>query len=155
MTNIIRLDGLARQFGAARGVDGFCLVVRAGQCRTLPGPSGYGKSPLRRSAASSSRPWAGSGWTSPTCRRTPHGEPLFQDHALCPHMSVGRKVGAACPGGARVGQWVLETFTRRKLPVSAPGAAPFNQSGEGGHPPGRSGTCGRAGHRGPWRRISR
>ncbi len=98
MTDIIRLDGVSKQFGFVMGVDNVSLNVRKGEFLTLLGPSGCGKSTLLRMIGGFEEPTAGRIWLDgedvtdlPANQRAVNM--LFQDYALFPHMSVGKNVG--------------------------------------------------------------
>ncbi len=98
MTDIIRLDGLSKQFGSVIGVDHVSLSVRKGEFLTLLGPSGCGKSTLLRMIGGFEEPTEGRVWLDgedvtdlpPNLRAV---NMLFQDYALFPHMTVGKNVG--------------------------------------------------------------
>ncbi len=98
MTDIIRLDGLSKQFGFVTGVDHVSLSVRKGEFLTVLGPSGCGKTTLLRMIGGFDEPTAGRIWLDgddvtdlPPNRRAVNM--LFQDYALFPHMTVGKNVG--------------------------------------------------------------
>ena len=95
------LDGVTKHYGSARGVNALDLAVPAGELVTLIGPSGCGKSTTLRLVAGLERPDAGTisvaGGVVADARRFVNPERrrvglVFQDHALFPHLTVGRNV---------------------------------------------------------------
>ncbi len=96
-TPLIRIEGLAKRFGALDALNGVDLDLWAGEFFCLLGPSGCGKSTLLRLIAGFEAPsagrilFAGADLTGVP----PHRRPLnmmFQSYALFPHMSVARNV---------------------------------------------------------------
>jgi putative spermidine/putrescine transport system ATP-binding protein len=94
----VRLEGVHKQFGDVRAVDGVDLEVRDGEFFSMLGPSGSGKTTTLRMIAGFELPTAG--------RILLHGRDVtavppfdrdvntvFQDYALFPHMTVGDNVG--------------------------------------------------------------
>ncbi len=93
----LALEGLSKDFGATRAVDGITLDLRRNEFFALLGPSGCGKSTLLRMLA---------GFEAPTDGRIlldgqditalkPERRPLnlmFQSYALFPHMTVARNI---------------------------------------------------------------
>lgn len=93
----LRFQGITRQFGARRAVEGVDLAIQPGEFFSLLGPSGSGKSTLLRIAAGLEKPDAG---------RVMLGERditvlppqergigmVFQNYALFPHMTVAENV---------------------------------------------------------------
>jgi len=55
----LRVDGLAREFGGVRAVDGVTLAVGAGERRVLIGPNGAGKTTLFHCITGTLRPSSG------------------------------------------------------------------------------------------------
>jgi iron(III) transport system ATP-binding protein len=104
--SMIRLEGVAKRFGAVTAVDGTSLCVDRGEVVALLGPSGCGKTTLLRLIAGFERPDAGSVtvagrpvagrdvWVAPEARRVGM---VFQDYALFPHLTVGANVGFGLP----------------------------------------------------------
>ena len=97
----LTLEGVTKRYGAARGVEGMDLVVPPGELLTLIGPSGCGKSTTLRLVAGLERPDAGTitvaGRVVADTRRFVEPERrrvglVFQDHALFPHLTVGKNV---------------------------------------------------------------
>ena len=93
----IRLEGVAKQYGDVKAVDGIDLDVRDGEFFSMLGPSGSGKTTTLRMIAGFEVPTAG--------RILLHGRDMtgippfdrdvntvFQDYALFPHLSVGDNV---------------------------------------------------------------
>ena len=97
----LTLEGVTKRYGAARGVEGMDLVIPPGELLTLIGPSGCGKSTTLRLVAGLERPDAGTitvaGRVVADTRRFVEPERrrvglVFQDHALFPHLTVGKNV---------------------------------------------------------------
>jgi len=92
-TPLLRIEGVVKNFGGFRAVDGVSLDIAAGEFFALLGPSGCGKTTLLRMLA---------GFESPNEGRIllggkdiahvlPHQRPvnmMFQNYALFPHLSV-------------------------------------------------------------------
>ncbi len=101
---IVRAQGLRKDFDEVRAVDDVDLTLHAGEIAALLGPSGCGKTTLLRLIAGFERPDAGAvevagslvaspeGFTSPERRSVAM---VFQDYALFPHMTVEQNVGYA------------------------------------------------------------
>jgi ABC-type Fe3+/spermidine/putrescine transport system ATPase subunit len=93
----LRFQGITRQFGARRAVDGVDLMIRPGEFFSLLGPSGSGKSTLLRIAAGLEHPDAGRVMLGD---RDITGLPpqqrgiglVFQNYALFPQMTVAENV---------------------------------------------------------------
>jgi len=90
---MVRLDGVAKRFGAVTAVEGASFAVERGQFLTILGPSGSGKTTVLRLIAGFLEPSAG--------HIVIHGQPVervpayaraigmvFQRLALFPHLSV-------------------------------------------------------------------
>ena len=90
---VLRIEGVAKKFGAIRAVDGVSLDIGAGEFFALLGPSGCGKTTLLRMLAGFETPdegriLLGGKDIAPTL---PHERPInmmFQNYALFPHLSV-------------------------------------------------------------------
>ena len=94
----LEVEGLRVVLGGRVILDGLSLVVATGTTTCVTGPSGCGKSTLLRAVAGLTPVAAGeiridgaSILATPTHRRGVGF--VFQDHALFPHLSVGRNVG--------------------------------------------------------------
>jgi iron(III) transport system ATP-binding protein len=106
----VRLEGVAKSFGAVRAVAELSLEVRAGELVAVLGPSGCGKTTLLRLIAGFERPDAGSvtvGETvvaGPGCFVAPERRRIgmvFQDYALFPHLDVQGNVAFGLERRAR------------------------------------------------------
>ena len=93
----IRLEELAKHFGAVRAVDGVDLTIEDGEFFSMLGPSGSGKTTVLRMIAGFEVPTAGriflgdqdvTGF-APYARDV---NTVFQDYALFPHMDVQTNV---------------------------------------------------------------
>ncbi|MCP3461138.1 MULTISPECIES: ABC transporter ATP-binding protein [unclassified Bradyrhizobium] len=90
---LLRIDGVVKNFGAFRAVDGVSLDIGAGEFFALLGPSGCGKTTLLRMLAGFEAPDAGRILLggSDIAQALPHERPvnmMFQSYALFPHLSV-------------------------------------------------------------------
>jgi iron(III) transport system ATP-binding protein len=111
----VRIEGLAKAYGAHRVHSGLDLEVTEGQCFTLLGPSGCGKTVLMRLLAGFERVDAGriliGDDVVADAARGIHVPPnergigmVFQDYAVWPHMTVfdnvayPLKIGRVPPG---------------------------------------------------------
>ncbi len=93
----LRFQGITRQFGARRAVDGVDLTIQPGEFFSLLGPSGSGKSTLLRIAAGLEHPDAGTVMLGERdITALPPQERgigmVFQNYALFPHMTVAENV---------------------------------------------------------------
>jgi putrescine transport system ATP-binding protein len=90
---LLRIEGVAKNFGSFRAVNGVSLDIRAGEFFALLGPSGCGKTTLLRMLAGFETPDAGRILLDgrDIARVLPHERPvnmMFQNYALFPHLSV-------------------------------------------------------------------
>jgi putrescine transport system ATP-binding protein len=90
---LLRIDGVVKQFGTVRAVDGLSLDIRAGEFFALLGPSGCGKTTLLRMLAGFETPDQGRILLggNDIAEVMPHQRPvnmMFQNYALFPHLSV-------------------------------------------------------------------
>ena len=104
----IRCDGLRKEFGATRAVDGFDLVVEQGRLLALLGPSGCGKTTALRLIAGFEWPDAGTVEIGGRLVAGPGADIppekrrvgiVFQDYALFPHLTVEKNVSFGLPRG--------------------------------------------------------
>src|SRR5688572_24360480 len=113
MASAVETEGLTRDFGARRAVDGVDLRLERGGFLAVLGPSGSGKTTLLRMIAGFERPDAGTvaiggrpvagpgTWVEPEARRVGM---VFQQGALFPHLSVAGNVGFGAARPDRVGE---------------------------------------------------
>jgi putrescine transport system ATP-binding protein len=92
-TPLLRIEGVAKNFGSFRAVNGVSLDIRAGEFFALLGPSGCGKTTLLRMLAGFETPDAGRILLDgrDIAQVLPHERPvnmMFQNYALFPHLSV-------------------------------------------------------------------
>jgi len=90
---LLRIDAVAKKFGAFRAVDRLSLDIRAGEFFALLGPSGCGKTTLLRMLAGFETPDEGRILLGgkDIAQVLPHQRPvnmMFQNYALFPHLSV-------------------------------------------------------------------
>jgi putrescine transport system ATP-binding protein len=90
---LLRIDGVVKQFGSFRAVNGVSLDIRAGEFFALLGPSGCGKTTLLRMLAGFETPDEGRILLGgrDIAQVLPHERPvnmMFQNYALFPHLSV-------------------------------------------------------------------
>ena len=96
--DLIRLDGVRKEFGDVTAVEEVNLSVREGEFFSLVGPSGCGKTTTLRMISGFESPTEGGVYVGgrnmagvpPDARDT---NLVFQHHSLFPHMTVGRNVG--------------------------------------------------------------
>ncbi len=97
MAGSLVLEGVAKNYGAVRAVDGVSLAVERGEFFSILGPSGCGKTTLLRLVAGLERPDAGRivldgqdiTGLPPERRRV---NTIFQNYALFPHMTVRQNI---------------------------------------------------------------
>ena len=96
----IRLDGLAKRYGAVEVLHAVDLTMAEHEFTVLVGPSGCGKSTTLRMLAGLESVSAGEIWMND--RPVSHLDPkdrdiamVFQDYALYPHMNVARNMSFA------------------------------------------------------------
>jgi len=90
---LLRIEGVAKEFGSFRAVDHVTLDIRAGEFFALLGPSGCGKTTLLRMLAGFETPDEGRILLNgrDIAPVLPHERPvnmMFQNYALFPHLSV-------------------------------------------------------------------
>src|SRR6516225_925843 len=90
---LLRIEGVAKNFGNFRAVNGVSLDIRAGEFFALLGPSGCGKTTLLRMLAGFETPDEGRILLNgrDIAPVLPHQRPvnmMFQNYALFPHLSV-------------------------------------------------------------------
>jgi putrescine transport system ATP-binding protein len=90
---LLRIEGVVKQFGTFRAVDGVSLDIAAGEFFALLGPSGCGKTTLLRMLAGFETPDQGRILLGgkDIAHVLPHERPvnmMFQNYALFPHLSV-------------------------------------------------------------------
>ncbi|MCK1495304.1 ABC transporter ATP-binding protein [Bradyrhizobium sp. 180] len=89
---LLRIEGVSKNFGTFRAVDGVSLDIRAGEFFALLGPSGCGKTTLLRMLAGFEAPDEGRILLGgkDIAQALPHERPInmmFQSYALFPHLS--------------------------------------------------------------------
>jgi spermidine/putrescine transport system ATP-binding protein len=92
----VQIDHVYKDYGSTRAVDGISLAVEQGEFLTLLGPSGCGKTTTLRMIGGFEYPTAGQIAINgePMGNRPPYRRPVntvFQNYALFPHMTEGRK----------------------------------------------------------------
>jgi putrescine transport system ATP-binding protein len=90
---LLRIEGVAKNFGSFRAVNGVSLDIRAGEFFALLGPSGCGKTTLLRMLAGFETPDEGRILLDgrDIAQVLPHERPvnmMFQNYALFPHLNV-------------------------------------------------------------------
>jgi ribose transport system ATP-binding protein len=93
---IVRLDGVAKHFGAVRALDGIDFIVGSGECVGLVGHNGAGKSTLMQVLAGTLTPEKGGiviGGAAQTGYSVARAQRLgircvFQEPSLCPNLTV-------------------------------------------------------------------
>src|SRR4051812_15825763 len=94
--NIVQLDGIEKQFGAVRALDGVNFNVNAGECVALVGHNGAGKSTLMHILAGTREPDSGHIKIAGVVRQKFSVELaqklgircVFQELSLCPNLTV-------------------------------------------------------------------
>ncbi|MGE5124773.1 MAG: sugar ABC transporter ATP-binding protein [Betaproteobacteria bacterium] len=100
MTSALRLDGIARRFGATVALDGASLALEKGEVRALVGENGAGKSTLLSIVGGLLQPDGGSMQVeqgayaprSPKDARAAGIALIHQELSLFPHLSVAENV---------------------------------------------------------------
>jgi len=96
-TAILRLEGVAKSYGATRVLEPLDLEILDGEFLTILGPSGSGKTTILRLIGGFAKPDAGRilldgrDITADPAFARPFNT-VFQDYALFPHMTVRRNV---------------------------------------------------------------
>jgi putrescine transport system ATP-binding protein len=111
---LLRIDAVAKRFGAFRAVDRLSLDIRAGEFFALLGPSGCGKTTLLRMLAGFETPDEGRILLDgkDIAQVLPHQRPvnmMFQNYALFPHLNVRDNIAF---GLKRAGMPASEISTR-------------------------------------------
>jgi spermidine/putrescine transport system ATP-binding protein len=124
----VEVEGVAKDFGPSRVLDGVDLDLAQGSLTSLLGPSGSGKTTLLRVVAGFARPdrgrvrLAGRDVTDVPVHRRNIGM-VFQSYALFPHMSVARNVAFGLRrrgmGRAEAAQAVARALDLVRLPGMA------------------------------------
>jgi ribose transport system ATP-binding protein len=99
--NLVKLEGVAKSFGAVRALDGVSLAIAAGECVGVVGHNGAGKSTLMHVLIGGVAPDAGrivvGGQIFDNDRRAAYGAAqaralgircVFQELSLCPNLTV-------------------------------------------------------------------
>ena len=108
---IVKLDGVEKDFGAVRALDGVNLRVSGGECLGIVGHNGAGKSTLMNILAGTQSPGAGSVSFNSSAggdagARThsvseAHAQGIrcvFQELSLCPNLTVAENARILHPG---------------------------------------------------------
>lgn len=98
--SLLRLEGIAKSFGAIHALQGVDLTVKAGEAVGLMGDNGAGKSTLMKIIAGNFPPTAGSmsidgntvTFQRPLDARKSGVEIVYQDLALCDNLSAAANV---------------------------------------------------------------
>ncbi|MDU8913605.1 sugar ABC transporter ATP-binding protein [Aestuariicoccus sp. MJ-SS9] len=109
---IIQLDGVEKNFGAVRALDGVTLELMPGECMGLVGHNGAGKSTLMSVLSGNLLPDGGTikiGGTDLTRGYSPqtamqHGvRCVYQELSLCPNLTVAENARISHPAIAGIG----------------------------------------------------
>ena len=100
MSDVLRVDGIAKRYGATVALDGVEVRVRAGEVHALIGENGAGKSTLVGVLAGAVRPDHGAMHVggepyapdSPLAARRRGVALIHQELSLCPHLTVAENV---------------------------------------------------------------
>ncbi|MCH8112909.1 MAG: sugar ABC transporter ATP-binding protein [Proteobacteria bacterium] len=104
---IVKLDGVEKDFGAVRALDGVNLQVLGGECLGIVGHNGAGKSTLMNILAGTQSPGAGTVSFNGNVGKHAHdvGEAhaqgircVFQELSLCPNLTVAENARILHPG---------------------------------------------------------
>src|SRR4051794_24652703 len=129
-SNIVKLDGVEKHFGAVRALDGVDFAVDSGECVGLVGHNGAGKSTLMHVLAGTLAPGRGRIAIAGS-ERSQHSVALaqklgircvFQELSLCPNLTVAENTRILHPTLAGIG-WRRKAgeLIRRKLDEIFPG----------------------------------
>ena len=103
---LVRLEGVAKSFGAVRALDGVSLTIAAGECVGIVGHNGAGKSTLMHVLIGGVAPDAGGiaiGGVEPAAYGATQAKALgircvFQELSLCPNLTVAENARVFHPG---------------------------------------------------------
>lgn len=120
----VRLEGLARRFGAVEAVRALDLEMRAGEVLAVTGPSGAGKSTLARLVSGLERPDAGTlriggervDLLPARLRRVAH---MFESYALYPTLTVAQNIASPLLAPTSGGRFDAAERDRRVADVLA------------------------------------
>src|SRR5207302_1595048 len=96
MTELLRMEGVRKRFGATVALDGVELAVRAGEVLALVGENGAGKSTLMKVLSGAHRPDGGRMWLAGEPYRPAHPmdarragvSMIYQELSLARHLTV-------------------------------------------------------------------
>ncbi|RYH09406.1 sugar ABC transporter ATP-binding protein [Tropicimonas sp. IMCC6043] len=109
---IVRLDGVAKSFGAVHALDGVSLDLRAGECLGLVGHNGAGKSTLMNVLSGNLLPDTGAiviagqdvtAGYSPQTAMQRGVRCVYQELSLCPNLTVAENARISHPAIAGFG----------------------------------------------------
>jgi D-xylose transport system ATP-binding protein len=126
---LLRVESIARHFGAVTALDGVSFDIHAGEVLALLGDNGAGKSTLIKIIAGSDRPSAGRltfdgrevHFSSPADAKALGIETVYQDLSLCPNVDVvgnffmGRELVRKALGLAWLREREMERVTAEAL----------------------------------------